>query len=72
MRIEMLETAASPEGVLHAGKVYDLPKRQAAQLLERGPHGLPYARLAPDAKVRAVRVSKAVDETDEQDEVEKG
>ena len=44
MKVMMLALASSPEGHLHEGKVYDLPKKVAEALCKPGPHGLPYAR----------------------------
>lgn len=46
MLIQMFETAAGPDGVLHAGKVFDLPKAEAEVLLQVGTHGKPYAKKA--------------------------
>jgi len=67
MKIEMLETAAGPWGVMHAGKVYDLPKRDAESLLQPGPHGRAYARPA-ETRGKAAKVSRASEEADEEEE----
>lgn len=44
MYVEMLATAASPEGVLHQGQVYNLPRKQAEELCKPQGHGRAYAR----------------------------
>jgi hypothetical protein len=44
MLIEMLALAASPDGHMYPGKVYDVPRKQAEALLKGGPDGRPYAR----------------------------
>lgn len=46
MYIEMLATSATPDGIMHAGKVYSVPKKQAEALLAPDPHGRAYAKPA--------------------------
>lgn len=36
MKVKMRTTSAGPRGVLDAGKVYDLPAKQAEELVEGG------------------------------------
>lgn len=70
MLVEMIATSASPDGILHAGKVYNLPRKQAEALLKQGPHGRAYARPAKNPEVvsepaRAVSPDVLEEEGDE-------
>lgn len=47
MYVEMLATAAGPDGVLHMGQVYNLPRKQAEELCKVQLHGRAYARKFP-------------------------
>ncbi|GEM_PF-6876675 len=53
MKIRMLATAASPEGVLDAGKVYELPRDKAEAFI--------LARAARPAEAVPIRLAKAVE-----------
>lgn len=59
MIIEMLTTSATPEGHMHAGQCYNIPKKQADTLIAGG-----YARKVKDTPERISEPAKAVDPND--------
>ena len=68
MKVKMLTLDAGPDGVRQAGKIYEVPEKEAKELVKGGyaidaTHLAPARRAAPERATG--RRGKAADETDE-------